>query len=65
MSTTLSVPSIKCEGCADNIKKEIKGHDETATVNIDVDTKTVKVDSGLSEDAIRQAIAAAGHTVAA
>ena len=64
MSTTLTVPSIKCEGCANTISKEIKGQDDAATVNIDVDTKIVEVDSGLSEEAIRQAISAAGHTVA-
>ncbi|MFK8184663.1 MAG: heavy-metal-associated domain-containing protein [Phormidesmis sp.] len=65
MSTTLNVPSIKCEGCADSITKEIKVHDEKATVNIDVENKIVEVDSGLSEDSIRQAITAIGHTVAA
>ena len=65
MSTTLKVPSIKCEGCADTIMKGIKVHDENATVNIDVEQKTVEVESDMSEASIRQAIAAVGHEIAA
>jgi len=65
MSTTFQVPSIKCEGCADTITKGIKVHDEKASVTVDVEKKTVEVESGLSEESIRQAINAAGHEVAA
>lgn len=64
MTMTLTVPSIKCEGCANAIAKEIKVHDADAKVSIDVDSKTVEVDSGLSESSVKQAIAAAGHKVA-
>ncbi len=64
MSTTLSVPSIKCEGCADTITKEIKVHDDSASVKVDVSNKTVEVDSDMSEESIKQAITAAGHEVA-
>lgn len=64
MSMTMSVPSIKCEGCAETITKEIKVHDDSATVNVDVSNKTVEVDSGMSEESVRQAITAAGHEVA-
>lgn len=65
MSMTLNVPSIKCEGCADTITKEIKVHDAEAKVNVDVEKKTVEVDSGMSEASVKQAITAAGHEVAA
>ncbi|NJM96094.1 MAG: heavy-metal-associated domain-containing protein [Phormidesmis sp. RL_2_1] len=64
MSTTLKVPSIKCEGCADTITKEIKVHDKNADVKVDITEKTVEVDSALSEASIRQAITATGHDVA-
>ena len=64
MTLTLSVPSIKCDGCADAITKEIKVHDAEATVNVDVEKKTVEVDSGMSESSVKQAITAAGHKVA-
>lgn len=61
---TLNVPSIKCEGCAETITKEIKVHDEKAKVDVDVAKKTVEVDSGMSEESVRQAITASGHEVA-
>ncbi len=64
MSMTLSVPSIKCDGCADTITKEIKVHDADATVKVDVAGKTVEVDSNMSESSVKQAISAAGHEVA-
>jgi len=62
---TLSVPSIKCAGCGETITKGIKVHDADATVNVDVEKKTVKVDSeSLSESSVKQAITAVGHEVA-
>ena len=64
MTTTLNVPSIKCEGCADTITKEIKVHDANAIVNVNVEKKTVEVESNMSEESVKQAIAGAGHEVA-
>ena len=64
MTMTLNVPSIKCEGCSDTITKEIKVHDENAKVNVDIEKKTVEVDSNMAEESVKQAIAAAGHEVA-
>ncbi|MGD1895842.1 MAG: heavy-metal-associated domain-containing protein [Phormidesmis sp.] len=64
MAMTLNVPSIKCEGCGETITKEIKTHDANATVNVDVDKKTVEVDSSMSEESVKEAIAVAGHEVA-
>lgn len=61
---TLNVPSIKCEGCAETITKEIKVHDEKAKVDVNIEKKTVEVDSGMSEESVRQAITASGHEVA-
>ncbi len=64
MSMTIQVPSIKCEGCADSITEEIKVHDENAKVTVDIENKTVEVDSDMSESSIKQAIEIAGHKVA-
>ncbi|MGD1864593.1 MAG: heavy-metal-associated domain-containing protein [Phormidesmis sp.] len=64
MTMTLSVPSIKCGGCAETITKEIKVHDANAKVSVDVENKTVEIDSGMSESSVKQAITAAGHAVA-
>ncbi len=64
MSMTFKVPSIKCEGCGDSITKEIKVHDEQATVKVNVKDKTVEVDSEMSEESVKQAIEIAGHEIA-
>ncbi len=65
MTMTLNVPSIKCDGCAETITKEIKVHDADATVNVDVEKKTVAVDSeSLSESSVKQAIKSVGHELA-
>ena len=64
MSMTLSVPSIKCQGCVDTITKEIKVHDDGATVKGNVENKTIEVESGMSESSVKQAVTAAGHEVA-
>ena len=63
MTMTLNVPSIKCDGCAETITKEIKVHDADAKVNIDVEKKTVEVDSHMSEASVKQAITSVGHEV--
>ena len=61
MSMTFKVPSIMCEGCGDTITKEIKVHDENADVKVNVEQKTVEVDSEMSESSVQQAITATGH----
>ena len=61
MSMTFKVPSIKCDGCVDTITKEIKVHDENATVKGDVKNKTIEVDSDMSEESVKEAIAITGH----
>jgi copper chaperone len=64
MSFTFKVPSIKCDGCADIIEKEIKVHDAGANVKINVESQTVEVESTMSESSVKQAISISGHTVA-
>lgn len=63
MSVQLKVPSIVCEGCAETITKAVKSVDAEAQVDVDISVKTVKVEGSQSEDSIKQAIAATGHTV--
>ncbi len=64
MSIALNVPSIKCEGCAEAITNEIKNHDPSAQVRVDVENKTVKVETTAQENSVKEMITAAGHTVA-
>ncbi len=63
MTLELKVPSIVCAGCVDNITKQIKSNFPNATVNIDLETKMVNVDTEASKDSIVQVITSAGHTV--
>ena len=65
MSMTFKVPTITCQGCVDTITKEIKVHDDKATVKADIEKKTVEVESGMSEESVLEAIEVAGHEVAA
>jgi copper chaperone len=64
MTMTLNVPSIKCEGCAETITKEIKVHDPEANVSVNLEKKTVEVETEMSESSVKQAIIITGHKVA-
>lgn len=64
MALKLNVPSIVCSGCADTITKAIKTVEPEANVNVDVAAKTVTIDAQASEESIKQAVVATGHTVA-
>lgn len=64
MAIKLNVPSIVCSGCADTITKAIKTVESEANVNVDVAAKTVTVEAQASEESIKQAISATGHTIA-
>lgn len=57
------VPSIACDGCAKTITDEILTHESDAKVDVDVKEKTVSVETGASEESIKQMIVAVGHTV--
>lgn len=63
MAMQLKVPSIVCEGCAETITEEIKTHEPEAKVEVDIDAKTVTVETGASEESVKQMIQAVGHQV--
>lgn len=64
MALKLNVPSIVCDGCGETISKAIKTVDSDASISVDVAGKTVTVESGASEESIKQAVTATGHTLA-
>lgn len=64
MTLELKVTSMVCEVCAKTVTNAIKNVDGQAAVIIDLSTKLVQVETQASEAAIKEAIAAAGHTVA-
>ena len=63
MTMNLKVPSMVCDGCVTTIKEAITTHEPEAKVEIDLDSKLVKVDTEASEESIKQVITAVGHTV--
>jgi copper chaperone len=61
MNLTLSVPSIGCASCIETITKAIQAVDASAIVTGDSTTKSLDVESQLTEVKIRELIAIAGH----
>lgn len=59
----LKVPSMVCDGCVETVSKAIVTEEPEAKVDIDLESKQVKVDTEASESSIRQAIVATGHSV--
>lgn len=50
------IENMTCGGCARSVTATIKDLDENATVNIDVDTKLVEVNTTVAEDKIVAAL---------
>ncbi|MFN6529645.1 heavy-metal-associated domain-containing protein [Nostoc sp. ChiSLP03a] len=63
MAIQLKVPDIKGEECAKKITKSILTMESDAKVDVNVDTKTVTVDTEASEESIKQMVQAAGFTI--
>ncbi len=61
MYLTISVPSIGCASCIETITKAIQAVDVSAAVTGNVITKSLDIESHLSEVKIRELIAIAGH----
>lgn len=63
MSLKLSVPSIGCASCIETIAKAIQSVDPTAIITGEASTKSLDINSQLSEVELRKIIAIAGHKV--
>lgn len=64
MTYEFTVPDMACSACSDTITKAIQAIDAAATVQTDVKTKQVSVDTQIAEADLRRAIAEAGYTIA-
>jgi copper chaperone len=62
---SFNVPEMSCGHCTAAIEKAIKAIDPTATVSCDLGTRTVAVESFLSDRAVSEAIRDAGYDVTA
>jgi copper chaperone len=56
-----NVPKMSCGGCLNNITKAIHKVDSNAKVEADFPTKTLRVETELSENEVSKVIADAGY----
>lgn len=64
MTLQFKVPNMACSACSDTITKAVVAIDPTAKVEADPKTKLVTIDTQEPETTVKQAIAAAGYTIA-
>lgn len=64
MTLQLTVPNMACSACADTITKAVKAIDPAAEINADPKSKQVNIDTQANENAVREAIVAAGYSIA-
>lgn len=61
--TVYHVPGMTCGGCARSVTHAVKGVDADATVNVDLKTKLVTVDTRAPAALIADAIKQAGYNI--
>lgn len=61
----LKVEGMTCGGCASRVTKAIKSVDSSAEVNVDLKSKTVRVDTSADVAALALAVTAAGYPATA
>jgi len=59
----LQVENMSCGHCVASVTRAVKIVDAGATVDVDLASKKVKVDSGAALDAVKSAIVDAGYPV--
>ena len=64
MILQLKVSSMACSACSNAITNAVIAVDPTATVQADLKTKQVKIETQASEATIKNAVEAAGYPVA-
>ena len=61
MTLQLKVPKMACSACATTIAKAVQAIDSASTVEADLMTKFVTIQTAKSESEVRKAIASAGY----
>jgi copper chaperone len=64
MALQMTIPDMACSACSDTITSAIQKIDAAATIQTDLKTKQVVVETQAAESVIKQAITSAGYTVA-
>lgn len=63
MALKLNVPTLNSPEAAKSLKETIMTSEPNARVEVDVEAKTVTVESQASEETFKQLIIAAGHEI--
>jgi copper chaperone CopZ len=63
-SRTYSVPTISCEHCKHSIETEVNKLTNVSFAEVDIPTRTVRIEGDASDAAVRAAIDEAGYEVA-
>jgi len=58
---TYKVPAIHCEGCASTISEALEPVEGVEATNVDIDTKTVRVQGSADDRVIRKVLVASGY----
>ncbi len=64
MTLQLTIPNMACSACSTTITDAVKKIDPSATVEADLKTKLVKIETQQSETSMKEAITLSGYTVA-
>lgn len=55
------IQSMSCGGCASRIAQAVKNLDATAKIEVDLSTKTLRVDSSEDRESVTAALTEAGY----
>jgi copper chaperone len=58
----MKVPDMTCNHCVDTIRKAVEGVDDSARCEVDLDSKSVSVESGLPPSDFVEALEEAGYS---
>lgn len=58
------VEKMTCGGCANGVKRSVQGIDSSAKVDVDLSSRTVRVDTEVDIDRVKAVIIEAGYPVA-
>ncbi len=59
--TKLSVPEMSCGHCKTTIEKAVAGVDADARVSVDLENRTVSIESAIADAALIDALKAGGY----
>lgn len=61
---TYDVPEISCDHCKQTIESAVGDLADVSAVEVDVDTRSVRIDGDVPEETVRATLDAAGYDVA-